>query len=163
MAQDKAKGVKMVEIGEKPDVLRIAKARGVIRLRESTVQRILNGEIKKGDVVSVAQLAAIMAVKKTPEIVPLCHPIPITGVDVNFSFEESRVIVEVEVRSVGKTGVEMEALTGVSAALLAVWDMVKAYEKDEKGEYPYTVIEEIKVLKKIKKGLLESKSSKPRF
>ncbi|MHA1582521.1 MAG: cyclic pyranopterin monophosphate synthase MoaC [Candidatus Baldrarchaeia archaeon] len=157
MAQEKAKGVKMVEIGEKPDVLRIAKARGTIRLRESTVQRILKGEIKKGDVVSVAQLAAIMAVKKTPEIVPLCHPIPITGVDVNFSFEENRVIVEVEVRSVGKTGVEMEALTGVSAALLAVWDMVKAYEKDEKGEYPSTVIEEIKVLKKIKKGLLESK------
>ena len=71
MAQEKAKGVKMVEIGEKPDVLRIAKARGTIRLRESTVQRILKGEIKKGDVVSVAQLAAIMAVKKTPEIVPL--------------------------------------------------------------------------------------------
>ncbi len=157
MAQDKAKGVKMVEIGGKSDVLRIAKARGIIRLRESTVQRILKGEIKKGDVVSVAQLAAIMAVKKTPEIVPLCHPIPITGVDVNFNFEGNRVIVEVEVRSVGKTGVEMEALTGVSAALLAVWDMVKVYEKDEKGEYPYTVIEEIKVLKKIKEGLLESK------
>ena len=157
MAQEKAKGVKMVEIGGKPDVLRIAKARGIIRLRESTVQRILKGEIKKGDVISVAQLAAIMAVKKTPEIVPLCHPIPITGVDVNFNFEGNRVIVEVEVRSVGKTGVEMEALTGVSAALLAVWDMVKVYEKDEKGEYPYTVIEEIKVLKKIKEGLLESK------
>jgi cyclic pyranopterin phosphate synthase len=145
------KGVRMVEIGEKPDILRIAKARGIIKLRESTVQRILKGEIKKGDVVSVAQLAAIMAVKKTPEIVPLCHPIPITGVNVDFSFKENRVIVEVEVRSVGKTGVEMEALTGVSAALLAVWDMVKAYEKDEKGEYPYTVIEEVRVVKKIKK------------
>jgi len=153
MVQEKVKGVKMVEIGGKPDVLRIAKARGIIRLRESTVQRILKGEIKKGDVVSVAQLAAIMAVKKTPEIVPLCHPIPITGVDVNFSFEENRVIVEVEVRSVGKTGVEMEALTGVSAALLAVWDMVKTYEKDEKGQYPYTIIEEIKVVSKVKSHL----------
>ena len=153
MAQDKAKGVKMVEIGEKPDVLRIAKARGVIRLRESTVQRILKGEIKKGDVVSVAQLAAIMAVKKTPEIVPLCHPIPITGVDVNFSLGEDRVIIEVEVRSIGKTGVEMEALTGASAALLAVWDMVKAYEKNERGEYPYTAIEEIRVVRKIKISL----------
>jgi len=147
------KGVKMVEIGEKPDVLRIAKARGVIRLRESTVQRILKGEIKKGNVVSVAQLAAIMAVKKTPEIVPLCHPIPITGVDVNFSLGEDRVIIEVEVRSIGKTGVEMEALTGVSAALLAVWDMVKTYEKDEKGQYPYTIIKEIKVVSKIKSRL----------
>jgi len=147
------KGVKMVEIGEKPDVLRIAKARGIIRLRESTVQRILKGEIKKGDVVSVAQLAAIMAVKKTPEIVPLCHPIPITGVDVNFSLGEDRVIIEVEVRSIGKTGVEMEALTGVSAALLAVWDMVKAYEKNERGEYPYTAIEEIRVVRKIKISL----------
>ena len=79
--------------------------------------------------------------------------ISITGVDVNFSFEENRVIVEVEVRSVGKTGVEMEALTGVSAALLAVWDMVKAYEKDEKGQYPYTIIEEIKVVSKVKSHL----------
>jgi len=148
--ENEFKGVRMVEIGEKPDVLRVAKARGVIKLRESTVQRILKGEIKKGDVVSVAQLAAIMAVKKTPEIVPLCHPIPITGVNVDLSFKENRVIIEVEVRSVGKTGVEMEALTGVSAALLAVWDMVKAYEKDEKGDYPYTVIEEVKVVKKIK-------------
>ena len=148
--ESKFKGVRMVEIGEKPDVLRIAKARGAIKLRESTVQRILKGEIKKGDIVSVAQLAAIMAVKKTPEIVPLCHPIPITGVNVDFNFEKNRVIVEVEVRSVGKTGVEMEALTGVSAALLAVWDMVKAYEKDEKGQYPYTMIEEIKVVSKIK-------------
>jgi len=147
------KGVKMVEIGEKPDVLGIAKARGVIRLRESTVQRILKGEIKKGDVISVAQLAAIMAVKKTPEIVPLCHPIPITGVDVNFSLGGDRVIIEVEVRSIGKTGVEMEALTGVSAALLAVWDMVKAYEKNERGEYPYTAIEEIRVVRKIKISL----------
>ena len=148
--ENEFKGVRMVEIGEKPDVLRVAKARGTIKLRESTVQRILKGEIKKGDVVSVAQLAAIMAVKKTPEIVPLCHPIPITGVNVDFNFEENRVIVEVEVRSVGKTGVEMEALTGASVALLAIWDMVKAYEKDEKGEYPHTIIEEVRVIRKIK-------------
>lgn len=142
----------MVEVGGKPEVLRVARARGVIRLREGTIRRILEGRIEKGNPLAVARVAAVMAVKKTPEIVPLCHPIPVTGVDVSFQVRSREVEVEVEVRTVARTGVEMEALTGAAAALLAIWDMVKAYEKDEKGQYPETEITGIKVLRKIKGG-----------
>ena len=140
----------MVEVGGKPEVLRIARAKGVIRLRESTIKRILEGRVEKGDPLTVARVAAVMAVKKTPEIVPLCHPIPVTGVDVSFRVGGGEVEVVVEVRAVARTGVEMEALTGVAAALLAIWDMVKAYEKDEEGQYPETEITGVRVLKKVK-------------
>ncbi len=142
----------MVEISGKPDVVRVARAEGFIRLRRETIEKIRKGEVKKGNVIAVAQLAAIQAVKHTWEIVPLCHPIPITGVDVDIFVEDEGVRVSVTVRAIAKTGVEMEALTGVSAALLAVWDMVKAYEKDEKSQYPYTAIEAIRVVEKIKHG-----------
>ena len=140
----------MAEISEKRDVVRIARAEGFIKLRKETVEKLKRGEIEKGDVIAAAQIAAIQAVKRTWEIIPLCHPIPITGVDVKITVENNGVRVMVTVTTVAKTGVEMEALTGVSAALLTVWDMVKAYEKDDKGQYPYTSIEEIKVLEKIK-------------
>jgi len=140
----------MVEVGGKPEVLRIARAKGVIKLRESTIKRILEGRVEKGDPLTVARVAAVMAVKKTPEIVPLCHPIPVTGVDVSFRVGGGEVEVVVEVRAVARTGVEMEALTGVAAALLAIWDMVKAYEKDEEGQYPETEITGVRVLKKVK-------------
>ncbi len=140
--------VRMVDITGKGDVFRIARARGFIRLTEESLRRIREGRVEKGDVSSVARVAAIMAVKRTPELVPLCHPIPITGVEVEFRTLEEGVEIEVTVKSVGKTGVEMEALAGVSAALLAVWDMVKRYEKDERGQYPYTRIERIEVLEK---------------
>jgi len=142
--------VKMVEISNKPDVVRIATAEGFIKLERETVKRILEGKIEKGNVIAVAKIAAIQAVKHTWEIIPLCHPIPITGVDVTFEIKEEKVKVVVTVKSIAKTGVEMEALTGVSAALLAIWDMVKAYEKDRRGQYPSTVIEGIKVTKKVK-------------
>ena len=142
--------VKMVEISNKPDVVRIATAEGFIKLERETVKRILEGKIEKGNVIAVAKIAAIQAVKHTWEIIPLCHPIPITGVDVTFEIKEEKVKVIVTVKSIAKTGVEMEALTGVSAALLAIWDMVKAYEKDRRGQYPSTVIEGIKVTKKVK-------------
>ena len=145
--------VHMVDVGGKPEVLRVAVAKGVIRLREETVKRILEGRVEKGDPFTVAKLAAIMAVKRTPEIVPLCHPIPVTGVDVDFEVKGRDVVVTVEVRAVARTGVEMEALTGVSAALLAIWDMVKAYEKDEAGQYPETVIREVRVVRKVKGGV----------
>ncbi|MHA1595207.1 MAG: cyclic pyranopterin monophosphate synthase MoaC [Candidatus Baldrarchaeia archaeon] len=151
------KEIRMVDIGGKPDVLRIARAVGRIKLKSETIERIRRGEIEKGDVRMTAQIAAIMAVKKTPEIVPLCHPIPITGIDVDVNVRDHHVEVEVEVRSIGKTGVEMEALVGVSAALLAIWDMVKAYEKDEQGQYPYTVIEEIRVASKTKEPITRRK------
>ncbi len=146
--------VRMVDVSGKEPVYREAVARGRIRLRRETIERIRRGEVEKGDVEAVARVAAIMAVKKTPEIVPLCHPIPITGVDVDISYGEDVVEVEVRVRTTYRTGVEMEALTGVAAALLAIWDMVKKYEKDEEGQYPYTRIEEIVVARKVK-GLEE--------
>jgi GTP cyclohydrolase subunit MoaC len=144
-------GVKMVDITEKPDVYREATARGFIRLRRGTVEAITEGRVPKGDVITVAKTAAILAVKRTWEIVPLCHPIPITAVDVDIKTREEGLEVTVTVRSSGKTGVEMEALTGVSVALLTIWDMVKALEKDERGQYPATAIEEIRVVEKLKK------------
>jgi cyclic pyranopterin phosphate synthase len=142
----------MVDITEKPPLFRQATATGTIRLRESTIKAIIAGQVKKGDVLTTARLAAILAVKDTPRLIPLCHQIPITGLDVNFEIEERRIRATVTVTSVGKTGVEMEALTGVAAALLNVWDMVKYLEKDETGNYPETEIEEIRVLQK-RKGL----------
>ena len=142
--------VKMVEISGKRDVVRIARAEGFIKLRKETVEKLRKGEIEKGDVVAAAQIAAIQAVKRTWEIIPLCHPIPITGVNVKLTVEDDGVRAVVTVTAVAKTGVEMEALTGVSVALLTIWDMVKAYEKDDRGQYPHTSIEEIKVLEKIK-------------
>ena len=140
----------MVEITEKPPVGRRAVASGLIRLRESTVEAIKNGEVKKGDVLTVARISAIQAVKETPRQIPMCHPIPITGVEVAFELLSDQVRATVVVTSVGKTGVEMEALAGVSAALLNVWDMVKYREKDKTGNYPSTRIEEIRVVEKRK-------------
>ena len=146
------KDVKMIDITEKNNVVREAVAEGKIYLRRETIEKILRGEIKKGDVFSVAKIAAIQAVKKTPDIIPLCHPIPITNVDVEIetNVEAGEITVRVKVKSVGKTGVEMEALTGTAVALLNIWDMVKAYEKDEEGQYPETLIKSIKVLRKRK-------------
>lgn len=146
--------VRMVDITGKGDVFRAARARGFIRLTEESLRRIREGRVEKGDVYSVAKVAAILAVKRTPELVPLCHPIPITGVEVDVQALDDGVGVEVTVKSFGKTGVEMEALAGVSAALLAVWDMVKKYEKDERGQYPHTKIERIEVVEK-EKGRLD--------
>ncbi len=143
-------GVRMVEISGKRDVVRRAVAEGRIRLRRETVALVREGKVEKGNVLATAQIAAILAVKRTPELIPLCHPISITGVEVEFEFAGEEILVRVEVRSVGKTGVEMEALAGVSAALLAIWDMVKAVEKDERGQYPVTMIHGIRVLEKVK-------------
>ncbi len=140
----------MVDITRKPEVMRMAVAIGAIRLAESTIDAIQMGKIEKGDVLTVARVAAIQAVKETPRMIPMCHPIPITKVDVKFELCPEKVLARVEVTSVGKTGVEMEALTGVSTALLNVWDMVKSMEKDESGNYSDTVIDGIKVVEKRK-------------
>ena len=140
----------MVDITSKPQVLRRATATGSIRLKESTIEAVRRGDTKKGDPLATARLAAILAVKETPRLIPLCHPIPITGLEVGLELEEMRVRATVTVTSVGRTGVEMEALTGVSAALLNIWDMVKYLEKDETGNYLETEIEEIRVLEKVK-------------
>ncbi|MEM0021596.1 MAG: cyclic pyranopterin monophosphate synthase MoaC [Fervidicoccaceae archaeon] len=143
-------GIKMVDISGKSEVQREAVASGKIKLKRETIQLIKEGKVEKGDVLSASTLAAVLAVKKTPELLPLTHNIPITGVDVKFNFEEDGIRVHVTVRAQAKTGVEMEALAGVSAALLNIWDMVKKYEKDEEGQYPTTAIEEIKVVRKVK-------------
>lgn len=146
------KGVKMVEITDKKDVKRIAKAKGRIRLRRKTLELIKAGKVEKGNVLTTAQIAAVQAVKKTPGLIPMCHPLLITGVKVDFNLGEDGIEVEVKVTTTGKTGVEMEAITGVAVALLTIWDMVKAVEKDEHGQYPRTEISEIQVLEKLKEG-----------
>ena len=142
----------MVDITEKPPVFRRARASGSIRLLETTVEAIKSGQVKKGDVLATARLAAILAAKETPRLIPMCHPIPLTGLEVRFQLQPGRVEAAVTVTSVGRTGVEMEALAAVSAALLNVWDMVKYLEKDKTGNYPETVIEEIRVVEKRKGG-----------
>ena len=143
---------KMVDISTKNDVIRVAVAEGFIKLRKETIKAIKEGKTPKGDVLNTASIAAILAVKKTPEIVPMCHPIPITSVRVDFDFGDDGVRAICTVKSVGKTGVEMEALTGVSVALLTIWDMVKSLEKDESGNYPDTAIEWVRVVEKRKES-----------
>lgn len=145
--------IRMVDISEKDDIVRIARATGRIRLRESTIERIVKGEVEKGDPLSTAQIAGILSAKRVPSLIPLCHPVPITNVSVNCEITENDVVVTSEVKAVGKTGVEMEALAAAAMALLTVWDMVKGYEKDENGQYPTTRIREIRVLEKAKKRL----------
>uniref|UniRef100_A0A7C4JMQ1 Cyclic pyranopterin monophosphate synthase MoaC n=1 Tax=Staphylothermus marinus TaxID=2280 RepID=A0A7C4JMQ1_STAMA len=142
----------MVDVTEKPDVYREAEAEGIIKLKSETIDRIFKGMVEKGDVLTVAKVAAIQAIKKTSEIIPLCHNIPITGAEVFIEkASNEEVKVRVRVRTNAKTGVEMEALTGVAVALLSIWDMVKKYEKNADGSYPYTEIKSIKVTYKVKK------------
>jgi len=143
-------GVKMVDVGNKPITKRTAKAQGRIYLQNFTIERIKKEEIKKGNVLTTAQIAAIGAVKSTHHLIPLCHSLKITGVDVDFNIDSNFIETEVKVMCEGKTGVEMEALTGASIALLTIWDMVKSVEKDENGQYPNTRISEIIVSEKIK-------------
>ncbi|MCC7550020.1 MAG: cyclic pyranopterin monophosphate synthase MoaC [Methanobacterium sp.] len=143
-------GVHMVEVGDKPEVRRTAIARGRITLQNDTIKFIEKGEVKKGNVLTTAQIAAIQAVKNTPQMIPLCHTIPISGVEVEFKVTDNHIEAMVSVSSTGKTGVEMEAITGVSVGLLTIWDMVKSVEKDEHGQYPSTSISDIEVIKKEK-------------
>ncbi len=140
----------MIDISPKPVQRRRAKATGKIILTDESLLRIKEGRVEKGDVFEVAKVAAIMAVKRTPEIIPHCHPIPVEDVKVDFQLGENFVRVDLEVKASAKTGVEMEALTGLTAALLAIWDMVKKYEKDEAGQYPNTVMTDIRVVEKVK-------------
>lgn len=123
--------VLMVNVGHKPETERTAIARGEVHLKPETVALIRDGLMKKGDVLAVARIAGIMAAKKTSELIPLCHPIPIHQVDMEVKINDDLPGVEITatVRTTGKTGVEMEALTGVSVAALTVYDMVKAVEK----------------------------------
>jgi len=141
----------MVDITAKNVIVREAEAYGRIRLRRETIELVREGRVEKGDPLQVAAIAGILAAKETPQLLPMCHPIEITKVDVNCYVEDDEHIAcKSYVKAVARTGVEMEALTAVTIALLNVWDMVKKYEKDERGLYPHTVIEEIKVLSKVK-------------
>ncbi|MFA4859404.1 cyclic pyranopterin monophosphate synthase MoaC [Methanoregula sp.] len=141
----------MVDISGKGEVVREATASGRIYLRPETLAAIRDGKVIKGNVLATARVAATMAVKNTSGIIPMCHPIPISAITVDFTEETGYIEAIVVVKMTGRTGVEMEALTGVSVALLTVWDMVKSAEKDKDGQYPVTRIENIRVLEK-KKG-----------
>ncbi|MDZ7741589.1 MAG: cyclic pyranopterin monophosphate synthase MoaC [Bacteroidota bacterium] len=119
---------RMVDVGHKPDQLRIARAIGQIKLKTETIQLIRDNEVKKGDVLAIAEIAGIQGGKKTSELIPLCHPLPITKMHVMASLADDCVIVESEARCTGKTGIEMEALTAVNIALLTIYDMCKAVD-----------------------------------
>jgi len=141
---------KTVDVSGKKEVMRIAKAEGEILLKPETVKAIVERRVEKGDPLAAAEFAALLAAKKTSELLPHCHPLPLTHIEARVVPFEKGVKASVEVRAVARTGVEMEALVGVTAALLTVWDMVKGLEKDEKGQYPTTRITEIRVTEKVK-------------
>jgi cyclic pyranopterin phosphate synthase len=145
--------VQMVDVGDKPDSARRAVARGTIHLQPSTVAAVRENALGKGDVLATARVGAVQAVKHTWESIPMCHSIPITNVDTEFDLGEGRIDLTVAVETTGKTGSEMEALEGVTTGLNIVWDMVKAAEKDDRGEYPTTSIDDVRVIEKVKRPL----------
>lgn len=141
----------MIDTSSKPEVLREATATGTIKLKTETIRLIKNGKIVKGDPLYTAKIAGILAAKRTSNLVPLCHPLPLTNVEIEVRVAgKSAVQVTSTVKTKAQTGVEMEALTATSVGLLTIWDMVKQYEKDEEGQYPTTAIENIRVVRKVK-------------
>lgn len=145
---------KMVDVSEKRDTVREAVAVGSIFMKRETLQRIQDGSISKGDVLAVAQIGGIMGAKSTPQIIPMCHPIMISGCDISFKIdlENTKIEITATTKTVGKTGIEMEALTAVSVAALTIYDMCKAIDKE-------MVINNIMLVKKTggKSGLFERK------
>jgi cyclic pyranopterin phosphate synthase len=133
----------MVDVSAKGDTVRVATARGRVLMRPETLHLIKTGGVAKGDVLAIAQVAGVMGAKRTSDIIPLCHPLPITGVDLSFALNtaDSAVEITASARVVGKTGVEMEALTAVSTAALTIYDMCKAVDKD-------MVIDQIRLVSK---------------
>lgn len=141
----------MVDVSGKAEILREATAKGTIRLKPETVNLIKEEKTAKGDPLYTAKIAGILAAKKTSELVPLCHPLPLTKVEVEAQIlNKTTIEVTATVKTKAQTGVEMEALTAVSVALLTIWDMTKQYEKDSAGQYPTTAIENIHVVRKLK-------------
>ncbi len=128
---DGAGNAVMVDVSDKPETQRVAVARGSVLMAPATAQLIADGGVKKGDVLAVAQLAGIMGAKRTPDLIPLCHPLALTSVRVDLSLDQARNAVDIEATCAltGRTGVEMEALTAVSVAALTVYDMVKAVDR----------------------------------
>lgn len=134
---------KMVDVTNKDNSKRTAKAKAIVKMKRETLKRIIEGGIKKGDVLAVSQVAGIMAAKKTSELIPMCHPLMLTGIDISFNhnLQKSELSIISTVSLTGKTGVEMEALTAVSIAALTIYDMCKAIDKE-------MIISEIKLLQK---------------
>lgn len=149
---DAAGRARMVDVGDKDITVREGVAEAVVRMQPETLARIKAGQIKKGDVLAVAQVAGVMGAKKTPDLIPMCHPIAITGVDFDFTIDDdtSSITIRASVRTIGRTGVEMEALTAVSTAALTIYDMCKAIDKG-------MIISDIALVKKSggKSGLYE--------
>ena len=136
----------MVDVSNKPDMLRTAVATGHITLSEAVLELIRENKIKKGDVLTIAEISGIQGGKKTSELIPLCHPLQITKIDVTATLDETGVTITSEARCTGQTGIEMEALTAVATGLLTIYDMCKAVDKG-------MVIDQIKLLKKTKEVL----------
>jgi len=141
----------MVDVTAKPEVYREATARGTLKLKSETIELIKEGKVEKGDPFYAAKIAGVLAAKNTSSLIPLCHPLPLTDVKVDIEMvDDSSVQVEATVKTMAQTGVEMEALVAASVALLTIWDMTKQYEKDEQGQYPHTLIQNIRVVRKVK-------------
>ena len=136
----------MVDVGHKPNQLRTAKAEGFISLGKETIRLIKENQMKKGDVLTIAEIAGIQGAKRTSELIPLCHPLQLTKVDIKATIEENGVRINCLVRCIGQTGVEMEALNGVSIGLLTIYDMCKAVDKKMK-------ISDIELVEKTKEDL----------
>jgi len=143
----------MVDVTSKPEVYREAQAKGSIMLKPETTLLITEGKIEKGNLFEVAKVAGILAAKNTSSLIPLCHPLPLTGVEIKLKIiGDSEVEVTTIVKTRAQTGVEMEALTATATALLTVWDMTKQYEKDATGQYPFTSIQNLHVVRKVKEN-----------
>ena len=141
----------MVDVTAKPQVYREATARGTLKLKSETIELINKGKVEKGDPFYAAKIAGVLAAKNTSSLIPLCHPLPLTDVKVDVELvDDSSVQVEATVKTTAQTGVEMEALVAASVALLTIWDMTKQYEKDAQGQYPRTLIQNIRVVRKVK-------------
>jgi cyclic pyranopterin phosphate synthase len=141
----------MVDVSSKAEIFREATATGKIRLKPVTVNLIQEGKIAKGDPLYTARIAGVLAAKKTSDLIPLCHPLPLTSAEVEIKILDKTIVeVTATVKTKSQTGVEMEALAATSIGLLTIWDMVKQYEKDASGQYPTTVIERIHVVRKFK-------------
>ncbi|MBX5321341.1 MAG: cyclic pyranopterin monophosphate synthase MoaC [Candidatus Bathyarchaeota archaeon] len=148
----------MVDITGKPKVFREATATGKIRLKPETIKLIKHGKIEKGDPIYTAKIAGTLAAKETSILIPFCHPLPLTNVKVDIEIpDNSTVKVSSTIKTEAQTGVEMEALVATVMSLLTIWDMVKQYEKDVEGQYPFTVIEDIRVEKKVKERLQDER------
>lgn len=149
---------RMVDVSQKPETGREAVARGAVQMQPETLTLIAGGGIAKGDVLAVAQVAGIMAAKRTAEIIPMCHPLFLTGISLDFRLDKDKSLVEIEarVKTTGKTGVEMEALTAVSAAGLTIYDMCKAVDKS-------MVIDRVRLVQKTggKSGTFNREDEKP--